>query len=118
MSGLKSGYGGDFCGFRPPPKLRWLSVSAARTVSQLHLGFAEGWRSSIAGGLNVAHLSQEGGGCSGMTGPALWLRCTFRGLIDSAYGQAWSGIGGETVGSGMAVLDCDFIATDRGPILQ
>jgi hypothetical protein len=63
-------------------------------------------------------LWTDGGGCSQMQGPALWLRCTFRGLIDPVYGQAWSGVGGGPAGSGMAVLDCDFIGTDRGPILQ
>jgi hypothetical protein len=57
---------------------------------------------------------EEGGGCTGMSGPALWLRCTFRGLIDPVSGNAWSG----TAGSGMAVLDSDFIATDRGPVLK
>jgi len=57
---------------------------------------------------------EEGGGCDGMSGPALWLRCTFRGLVDPASSVAWNAIGG----SGMALLDCDFLGTDRGPFFQ
>jgi hypothetical protein len=55
---------------------------------------------------------EEGGGCLGVTGPALFLRCTIRGLTDG--GDAWL----TKRGSGMALLDCDFINTLRGPFLQ
>lgn len=57
---------------------------------------------------------EEGGECGQVTGPALFLRCTYSGLPDPSFGNAWT----TWVGSGMALLDCDFIATDRGPIFQ
>jgi hypothetical protein len=57
---------------------------------------------------------EEGGGCDGVTGAALFLRCTFRGLADPSFAHAWS----TTVGSGMALLDCDFLNTDRCIVLR
>lgn len=57
---------------------------------------------------------EEGGVCHQVTGPALFLRCTYRGLADPSFSQAWS----TWVGTNMAILDCDFIGTDRGPIFN
>jgi hypothetical protein len=62
-------------------------------------------------------LWEEGAGClyavgPGIAGPALFLRCTVRGLPDG--GHSWI----TKTGSGVGLLDCDFIDTDRGPFFQ
>lgn len=60
---------------------------------------------------------EEGGGCMWVVGPsdlgpALFLRCTFRDIGDGT--PSWI----TKTGSGIALLDCDFIDTDHGPFFQ